>query len=256
MNYKEAKKGIDINKRTPLPPTPPKPRWKDFGWTPKASDLTSIPKEYKIEIISNRLKTVIHGLMPDNFSFKIGSEWVPFLPATGQLGIVNQLSQLLTGTQMTTALQSRRIWKGTSPININLVLKFQSITNTLENVIYPIYTLLALASPEESDGVVPWLQPPGPGPFDTDVPTNPYMASVVAGAKEVAKGLTSGEKISLNIGTRLRFPSVIIKEVTPTFEGKIDSSGWFTEASVSINFETYEIITKNKLNQVFFGKKG
>lgn len=224
------------------------------------ADLEDIPSEYRIEIRNTGSeKWAVVGILQENFTLKTASEWVPFAP-TGDMipeGI-NQAIQL--GTQITTGLQikssltSRRIWNGTTPVVMSVKLKFQAINDPVNEVLRPSIKLQQLALPAGADPVsfsgfnvpIPFLQPPGPSPAK--------FGNTSESSQKMEEGGTigrPGETTEIKIGTMIKFSSVIVKEVEVTYPSKYTAGGYPISAEVNIVFETYEILTKQQLEQSY-----
>ena len=53
----------------------------------------------------------------------------------------------------------------------------------------------------------------------------------------------------------MNFKSVIVKDVQPMYDTRLDADGWPIRAEVNITFQTYEIITKEVLKDEVFAKQ-
>lgn len=232
-----------------------KSKMKYYGWV-GSQDQKPVPAAYKIKVVSTASNVAVIGIMQEKTTFRATSEWGTFIPIGGMQGLTNQLSQLFGGRTLMTKFMSRRIWKGTSPITIALDFNFQSVNNTLTNVVYPAQALLSMALPSVSNLKVfgqnlPLLKAPGPSPFHFKQEQE-EVKGMGATARQFLPGLKGGDIITLSVGNHLFFPSVIVKEVTPTFDTRMDPDGWPISATVNVLFETYEIITKEDLENIFF----
>lgn len=228
-----------------------------------AADGTAIPPSYLVSIISSKLNHMIVAPLQDKTSFHVTSEWEPFIPTTGLDGVVNQISQLVFKQALISRFTTRRIWKGTSPIDITLQLYFNSVNDTYKNVIEPIMRLLQMAAPSTGGTLskyLPLLTPPGPSPYAVDTDTgalNQGLDALGGAGQSVKEWLKDGDNIEVSIGSYLKFEKVIVKDVAPVFDTKHDVSGWPISASATVTFQTYEIQTKDSIeNQIFKLKKG
>lgn len=221
------------------------------GWTGDGSEL---PRDYKIVVSSTALNVSVVAALQEKTSFKIGSVWDTFVPIGGALEATNASTQLAAGTTVLSKFSSRRIWKGTSPLELQLRFNFQSINDTYSNVIAPCKALMQMVSPGTMDvsvgkTTVPLLTPPGPSPFALS--ENKKLSGDGKSGSPTLKGLDAGDIISINIGRHFFFPKVILKNVLPSFDNKMDVNGWPISAEVEIIFETYEVITKSDLDHIF-----
>jgi hypothetical protein len=244
-----------------------KNKMSDFGWTDDSADIYPVPKAYRVIVASSALNVKVIGVLQEKTQFTITSEWGSFIPIGGLQNTSNQMAQLFGGRTLMTKWMSRRIWKGTSPISILLDFHFQSITDTKKNVIYPTQALMAMCLPSTASvdlkfnvlgksadlGSLPLLKAPGPSPFEWKDAADAVKGM---GAGQALPGLQGGDKISLSIGKHLFFNSVIVKRVTPIFDTKMDKEGWPISSNVSVEFETYEVITKEDLDDIFFSGGG
>jgi len=238
---------------------------KAVGWI--HSDGIKLADEYKIRISSTALNTVVVGAMQEKTMFRITSDWESFIPIGGLTQHANAITQLVSGRALVSRFSSRRSWKGTSPVTLNIELKFESIENTYRNVIAPVLALMQMALP--GAGVL--LKPPGPDPFRMPKKLKSAARSIssavsaVFSATEVqTAGLKNtefkdekagGDWITVKIGNYLEFTSVIIKSVTPVFDTKMSVDGGYpVSANVNVEIESYEILTKETLSDAFLTK--
>jgi len=223
------------------------------GWT---SDNFDIPEAYKVKIYSTYLgrrgQQAIIALLQDKVSFNVTSDWEPLIGSIPGFDQINAGLQVITGgtASAVTSITSRRIWKGTSPIKITLPLRFEAVRDALREVVYPCLNLKKIALPNRTP--IPFqiggvsigqlidrnnlesfvtLAPPGPSPF-------PEIQQY-------------GDQITIQIGTLWKFDSVIIKEVNVDFSTKYTSEGYPISADVNLIFETYEIMIKEQLDNVY-----
>jgi len=228
-----------------------------------------IPEEYKIKIESTNLKVVIVAIMQEKTTFRVTSDWEPFLPMGGAGQVANVVSTALTGRALMSRFMTRRIWKGTSPVTITMNLVFHSVDDTFRNVIQPAKALMQMALPSDTGNVtfagvtIPLVAPPGPSPFttaDADA-TQPKATNQEGDNADQRKTNTvrdfisamrsGGDQITIRIGNYLTFKSVIIREVQPVFDTKLSVDGWPMSTEVAVTFESYEILTKQTLDTAF-----
>ena len=244
------------------------------------ADGDELPSSYKIIIYSSGLKAAVIAPIQDKTTFRVTGEWEPFIPNVVQ-GVWNQASQLLFKQALVSRYTSRRIWKGTSPIEITLNLPFNSVNDTFNNVIEPVLRLVQMAAPSEEGALakfLPLLTPPGPSPFNTEelalvnnaaqagnsaaqairgmLPQATGAVNAVSNSAQGAKKwLDNGDNISIRIGDYLIFNKVVVKDVQPTFDTAHDTNGWPIRATVMITFQTYEMPTKETLRDSVFRLK-
>jgi hypothetical protein len=267
INDKITRSSGDVPFKDGRPKNYNKKKISEYGWTKESADIYPVPKEYKIRVTSSALNATVVGILQEKTQFTITSEWGSFIPIGGLQNTSNQISQLFGGRTLMTKWMSRRIWKGTSPISIALDFHFQSITDTKKNVIYPTQALMAMCLPSVAPvdlkfnvlgrpvdlGSLPLLKAPGPSPFQFSDEKESIKGM---GAGKALPGLQGGDRIHLSIGTHLDFPSVIVRRVVPVFDTKMDKDGWPISSNVMVEFETYEIITKEDLDNIFFSGAG
>lgn len=250
---------VGINRRDPKKLNP-----KQVGWI--HSDGMKLADEYKIKITSRGSSppVMVVGAMQEKTGFRITSDWEPFVPIGGLTQLANATTQFVSGRALVSRFSSRRSWKGTTPVTINLELKFESVEHTHRNVVAPVLALMQMALP--GAGVL--LKPPGPDPFR--LPEK--VKSAIRTAGEVSADLLStvgikstglknmqfrdersgGDWITVEIGKYLKFESVIVKSVNPVFDTKMSTDGGYPiSANVGVEIETYEILTKESLYSSF-----
>jgi hypothetical protein len=228
-----------------------------------------IPEEYKIKIESSNLKVVVVAIMQDKTTFGVTSDWEPFLPLGAVSQAANTVTTGLTGRALLSRFMTRRIWKGTSPVSITMNLMFQSVTDTYTNVIAPCKALMQMALPSDTGTVfgtvnIPLVAPPGPSPFVTaDADSEQQQSGTPAEGNTADQKKTNavkdfisamrggGDQITVRIGNYLVFKSVIVREVRPVLDTKLSVDGWPISAEVAVTFESYEIMTKQTLDQAF-----
>jgi hypothetical protein len=122
--------------------------------------------------------------------------------------------------------------------------------------------LMMMAAPSEIAGPLPFLAPPGPSPFSLEGTAiynwlekhqgNKYFRAI----KHVAEHLGEGDIISVRVGDFITFPSVIVKDVNPVFNTRMDTTGKPISAVVTIVIQTYEILTRQAIQKAVFSNKG
>lgn len=229
------------------------------GWITSDLDYQS-DSRMQVAISSAKMRHVVKGLLPNRITFEVESDWVPFIPLN--VGIADKVFQAATGASLTTQFSSRRIWKGTSPVQISMELKFEAIQNARREVIEPCIRLMQMTLPKVGYDVqhgqfefsIPVLIPPGPSPFAGFSGKGSLTKQLISYFnKDAASSIfQGGDQISLSIGDYLKFDNVIIKTVRPDFDSRIGIDGYPIGASVNIILQTYEMITSNKLDEMFY----
>ena len=208
------------------------------------NDGRGIPNAYKVAIASKALNKIIYAVKQDKTAMSITSNWSSLIPRS--IGAAVERVTQLAGVSFQTSWTTRRIWTGTSPIDITLKLVFESVEDTVTNVIAPCRVLMQMAAPRiggggaiDMPGINASLElnviPPGP---------SPYIVS-----EENAE-----EQIIITIGNYLIFDSVVLVEVSPVFDTRLDAEGYPIRAEVDVRFQTYQAYTKEAIGKAFQGR--
>lgn len=237
-------------------------------------DGNPIAPEYLIRIISYRNRKAVTAILQQDLSIRVESKWEPLLPSS-VLATANKAAQALTGGRVSiiTASTSRRIWQGSSPIQLSINLKFEAIRKAHKEVVEPCQLLQAIALPsnnasyteasemeltkskyaavKEGIGGV-FLAPPGPTPFDSK---GLLSRDTNRNASDVVYGLKGGDIIKIEIGQFLSFWNVIVKEATVQYANKFTKEGFPISAIANIVFESYEMMTVETLDDSYNMKK-
>ena len=211
------------------------------------NDATNLDDRHKISIFSRTDQAKIVCPIQEPFDIKVSSEWRPFISAEDALGKFKEIAERtaqFAGRTLHNRLFSRRIWAGTSPIEIMLPLKFFAVNSSIYDVLQPVVYLFRSALPTKKE-TLNWqipgltdvkfdlLEAPGPSPF----------AEVLARRRG---------KIDIYFGTFARFQNVIISEVSTTFDHKKDRNGFPVSAVVKVVFQTYEMWTAEEAAAAFY----
>jgi hypothetical protein len=242
-------------------------------------DGRQIPEEYLIKITSIRNKCTIIAPIQEQLEMLVESKWEPFVPSS-LLKEGNILLQALTGSKrsLITKASSRRIWVGSSPMTISINMKFNAVVDPFSEVAEPCRLLQSIALPSDPSGgegldvasslsgVEDWdiskvwksisngplLLPPGPSPFTLDGILNlRSMAGSNKTIDDIEKHLNGGDIIVVEIGRFLMFYNVIVQSAKPTVQPMFDPDGFPVSASVSMVFETYEMMTTEELSKSY-----
>lgn len=226
---------------------------------------TDLKDEYIVEIIDKRPEVyvkkaggsriiIIRAPMQEQITTATESSWSP-LAASSYLSTFKELSQLLTGRSLVSKYTSRNFWSGTTPMNFTLNLKFQAINDTEQEVLYPIIELQRMSLPFSGHGedatsageffANTFLAAPGPDPY-------------TIGGKSIRGRLGLGgyfpaiyEDITVKIGKLLTLRKVVVKSIQIQTPPKFTQSGAPIEANATIQFQTFEIQTKESLDGIY-----
>jgi len=171
------------------------------------------------------------------------------------------LAQLLTGRTLISRYASRQIWSGTSPLDFTLNLKFEAINDVYKEVLYPIIELQRMSLPfsghkHEAEQKTlggffaeSFLAPPSPDPF--------IIAGVNLRGKLPWVKNPEGvfENITVRIGTLLELKKVVVKDIHIQLQPKFSREGVPVEAMATVHFQTFEIVTKESLDNIYSGAR-
>jgi len=242
-----------------------------YGYVP---DGKGVPPEYLVKIISYRNRCTIIGVLQQDIALKVESRWEYLIPSS-ILDTANRFAQFISKGKWSiiTRATSRRIWQGSSPLQISLNLKFEAVENAYKEVVQPCLLLQSIALPsnvsydqakvekyseklgisEDYVKAAGWvagafLAPPGPTPFTTE---GLFSRDNNRNIDDIVKGIQGGDIIKIDIGRFLSFWNVIVKEVSPLFHIKFSETGDPISGIVNIIFESYEMMTVETLKQCY-----
>lgn len=187
----------------------------------------------------------VYAFLQDNFKFNVDSNWDKLgLPRSIQkIGQIGQaVTQGVTGKQLYSAAMTRRVWTDSSPIRLELKLKFEAVENVFKEVIQPCVYLQSLVLPRHGSTVVDRLSeafsliPPGP---------NPARWSEKHGSIAGAFGASDGT-IKISIGNFVEFNCVIVKSVDIDYGTRMAKEGPVS-AEALVKIETYEMLLQEDL---------
>jgi hypothetical protein len=187
----------------------------------------------------------VYAFLQDNFKFNVDSTWDKLgmpksIQKIGQIGQV--ITQGTTGKQLYNAALTRRVWTDSSPIKLELKLKFEAVENVFKEVIQPCVYLQSLVLPRHGSTLIDKateafsLIPPGP---------NPARWSETHGSIAGVLGASDGT-IGISIGDFVEFNCVIIKSVQIDYGTRMAQEGPVS-AEVVVNIETYEMLLQEDL---------
>ena len=271
-NYLGGTRDLIFGKKTAPEVTPftsdqSERKFKVLGYSP---DQDPAPMEYYARITSYRRKAIIIGLLQSSISMSVDSMWEHFLPTQySEFSWVEDVVQIATkgNTSLVNKATMRRKWKGSTPMEMSLTLKFQAIIDAKADVIDPCKELQALALPSEGPskdkirgagdiwGALPFLSPPGPTPFSTEDILNVNKDSVLNAKRDaMLRGGRGGDLIFITLGNFVTFENVIVKKVIVEYDPKFDFEGQPVSATVNILFDTYEMMTTEALDRAYTAK--
>ena len=224
---------------------------------------TDVPEEYIVEIHDQRPTTyvesqgtgvakttsrykfkeevTIRGLLQHDIDIKTTAQWSPLSAASFAPKMLSEVTQLVLGRALVTKWGSRQVWMGTSPLDFTINLRFEAINDPVKEVLAPCKELQRMILPYTKGkyGDKLLMLPPGP---------------LAAGGIREILGLSAdeGEIISVRIGKLLRMNKVIIRDINHTFMNRFEEGGNPMSANVAIHFQTFEILTKNSLEDELY----
>ena len=214
------------------------------------SVFSNISDRYRIEIISQNQgegnvagygggseRFRVNAYLQDKIAFTGGTTWANIAQDIPQyqkvIDKVDSITQGVFGRTAKSAISTQRKWSGSSPIGINLKLKFEAVSNVDLEVLTPCKLLQALTLPRgglEGFGLIP----PGPNPYTLNQDEK----------------YARGENITINIGNFIRFSSVIITSVKVTYENRMSADGPIG-AEVDLGIETWRMLTREELDRAY-----
>ncbi len=241
-----------------------------------------IPPEYIIRIssefesLNGSAISFIEAPIQESIKLRVDSEWKSIIPTKA-----SAIFMAFTGKSLISKKVSRRLWVGTSPIQISVTLKLDAVDDAKLDVVNKACFIQRLilpylqATPGSINDILQLLNPPGPSPFSFDpVEFDRLEASDNTGLlsevwnlgkeainkteeaiekliESASKYAGKGDRITINIGRFLTFDNVIVKESTVEYYPKFTSDGSPISATINLVFETYEIYTKQDIYRAY-----
>jgi len=218
------------------------------------------PEEYQIRIITKnpdlyksylnqpvQTKRVafpdvkIKALLQEKISLHTISNWAPTTASYVTRQILNEAVQAFGEVSAIARWTTRRVWFGSSPIAFTLHLKFEAVNDPFLEVLEPCRILQKLVLPYLYGSQA--LLPPGPNPYRADFG---LINKLMPGTER------TGEITDVHIGKLLLIKKVIVKDVTVEYLPKFVAGGLPISALVTITFETFEIATKETLDEEIY----
>jgi hypothetical protein len=187
---------------------------------------------------------VIRGLLQHDIDIKTTAQWSPLSAANFASKFATEVTQLVSGRTLITKWGSRQVWMGTSPLDFTINLRFEAINDPESEVLEPCRELQRMILPYTSGKHGDKLLMFPPGPLAT------------GGIRAYFRGTpqTEGEIISVRIGKLLKMSRVIIRDINHTIMNRFEEGGNPVSANVAIHFQTFEVLTKNSLEDELYCK--
>jgi hypothetical protein len=246
---------------------------------------------YKALVICSDQNIIVDAWLPETVGLDVNANYdAPYAQGIGAINDkLGALAQFI-GMNLTTQAMTAQLWQGGSFINFQIPFIFQAESNAEIDVMRPIKDLLRLTMPRDpSVGGI--LEAPGPhidikklaqnasqagqsslsnltsqgasGLVDTakQVVNNGLDMNDLAKAKDQANNIAKQasrlivnsvvNNISLYIGKFMYFPSVVVTDVSPTYDVVLNNAGKPMRATVNVGFRTFYIPTQNDIELMF-----
>jgi hypothetical protein len=234
----------------------------------------SIDPKYRVVIENNcggsgNKGWIVNAWLQEGFEFDVNSTWVDLINIPSFRGlsqtaenIIQGATKAFGGVSLKNMAMTRRKWDGSSPLKINLKLKFRTYDDAQREVIAAVHALQSMALPEEATSktfngaIIPgFLIPPGPNEQFLNSSLAVLKAAEAQGNARINNTLGGeGDLISVDLfGGAFYLDMVVIKSVKATFDPKMTDKGPVA-AVVDVAMESYEVLTKQKLNKAYQGE--
>ena len=240
------------------------------GYTP---DGTKLHPNHLITIYSSYLNCIIQAPIQDTINISTSSNWDKLAVSELTNGL-NNIIPAIFGTTLQTTYLSRRRWTGSSPMKMKLKLKFMLYDDVTKNVIMPSTYLQQMNLPfvgsrnkwvqngmdwlKNKTGIdVPFLAPPGPNPWslsNTAFQNAPKGSEAGKFQEMVTKAdefFGKGDVITIQYGNFLSLTNCVFTDVSVNYDNAREKSGQPIGAEVTVNFQTYEIMTKDSIADIY-----
>lgn len=218
----------------------------------------------KYKVVIENSEFIVNAWLQDGFEFDTSSNWGALLGIMSG-GAVSEVAELATkavaGVSLKNVAMTRRKWENSTPLQVNLKLKFRAYEDADIEVLQACKALQSMTLPAEVDTFIKGVLMPGvlipPGPNEMYLSTGTASASnqFLAWNKGASKQklLGSGDIISIELfGGQFYLDMVIIKNVKVKFDSKLTAKGPVA-AEVNVTLESYEVLTKQKLEKAYAG---
>jgi len=198
-----------------------------------ASD-ENIPKNPNYVVTIRRVQPdpeiVIQAGLPESFAFGVNANYEPRLPnsITDVAGQKFGAASIFLPVNRVLQEFSHQVWQSSSPIEFSLPLLFDAKKDARVDVLNPIKTLMMMALPFKKTPEDILLEPPGPTLLDPN------------------RG-----RISLRIGNFLYIHSVLLVDVNPTWDTRMNKAGVPISASCDVTLRTVNTPTQGDISEFF-----
>ena len=243
---------------------------------------------YKAFVVCQEQGILVEAWLPEQVNVDINANYeAPYAQGIGQSGSLGSLARF-AGLSLTTQALTVQVWQGGSNIQFSLPLTFQAETSGVSDVMKPIKDLMKLMMPKDPQGGG-LLEAPGPrldpdklisqaGPtlkkiggdiirgasdsFSNMMDTAKQVSNDVVGAarnaantvaRPISNAIVNSVKnnISLYIGQFQYFPSVVITDVSPTYDVVLGVDKNPQRATVIVQFKTFYTPTDRDIEGMF-----
>lgn len=200
--------------------------------------------------------------LPEQFQFSVASAFeAPFAQGLIQSEGIKNFSKFMGFSNLVTQSLTAQVWQGTQEVDFSLTFELVAENDPDTDVVQPIKRLMMLTLPDV--GPIGLLTPPGPvidfarsaeslRQSATSIGASALSSITGRGATDITPAKVYYKNdISLEIGRFLKFPSVVVRNVS--FNGKMmfHKSGLPISASVDVSFGTFVVPTKNDVDGMF-----
>ncbi len=224
--------------------------WGPTGTCGYPENRKDVNEYYIVTIHSASLNRTVRALIQTDFVTSVRSTWAEASITRVLSAMRQEITQAVLSVGLGSQFMTRRIWHNTTPMQLQLKLKFESVDDAKREVVLPCATLQQLALPAKLRfaGEKNWLQtgienvlivPPGPNPFYVSE-NAPYIGGGVFSRHP-------GDKITINIGNLMKFESVLVRDVEVSWGRRFNKQGKPINATATIHFESFEIFTKEDI---------
>lgn len=256
---------------------------------PRVAPFTN--PNYLAVISCNDKNITVTANLPQEFAMDVGASYEEafsqglsgLLNGGGMISDIAGKSMKMLGLQLTTKALTAQVWQGSTEISFSLPLVFQVESDSEADIQKPLRDLYSLVLPEEkeSGGL---LEAPGPR---VDLERLKQQAlNLLETGKKVGSGLSSAysnnqgnlggmaqegqaavgsglrsfsnaflasvkNNISLSIGDRMLFKSVVITSVAQNFSVQPLEDGVFQRVECTVGFKTFYVLTQQDMPDLF-----
>lgn len=186
----------------------------------------------------------VHAYLQDKIVLHSASKWEGIMQSLpGEIvGMINKADTALQAAAGVTAIATvskQRKWAGSEPIQMTFKLKFEAVNDVYKEVLEPCMGLQGLTLPRGGFAGFGMI-PPGPSPFTLRLNDGTDRDKILA----------RGENITINIGDFIGFQSVIVDDVTVTYENRMSDAGPIG-AFVDLKVSTWSMLTRAELQGAY-----